>query len=1190
MSNNKDIVILSDVLPSKHKIFDSILKECGFRNINHISKEVPISVTDINKYKPKLVIVVGQKAADCLVDSDINTIAGKLVNANGYNIFFTFDILPIVSKDDFIYSLVLEHFRKISDLYFNKIYVKEKHDNIPVENKLTKCHSFTLPDWCYDENHILIDIQNNKFDKKIIFIFRNKDGKKVIHKVSARKRYFYTYPDDIKDSDFIKDVTEVELKFKNDGLLENVATYEGDVSLELKHAIDYYYNRTKPECQWELRKLFWDIEVYTSGSNSFPFALEAKHPINAISFKLNLDLSPTYAYLLKVQGMDTTSYTENTILSDDVNQIDKMTIQNYLSNHPTLNNLEIKLFDTEKELVDAFLDKAKELDPDVWAGWNTDFFDIPYLVNRMHKLGIDAGKISPIGEADIDISVYKGTTAYGVYFVDQMVLYKQLTQNQEDSYSLSYICTKILGKDKVSHTESIDTMFEDNLVKFIEYSGKDTLLLAELEDAIKHISLKFELLKSCCSTWQRSETSSGLVDPLLLKFAKDRNKVCRNRIYNNKESFSGAYVLDPKIGLHKWVCDFDFASLYPSIIRTMNIGPNTFMAKVDGSIAELYLYDRDKLPDIIEIKYKPLFKSSPIKRITSKEFIDYVQTNNYIITINGCLFKQHDEELSFFYEVLENLGNQRKYYKGILGDVRQKLNTDQSLTDVEKENLKIEMDMYDNKQQVYKVVMNSIYGIISMPYFRMFSIDMAKAITATGQEALKFSILHLSNYMKHDTLDIDLKFLSKFEQSDLPYIVYGDSVCKDSIINLENENKTIEELWLETETPIQLLGDKEVKILNKKILTSNDNKQSVFLISDQIIRHKVNKKIYRIYISNETYIDVTEDHSIINYDDNLNFKEVKPNDCKYILLNKFIPRFNIEDNSFQKELYELFGFWIGDGSYNSNKNDNYLCISSGIDTDEFIEKVLKPLKCYGKITNYYKHKNNYDIKILCKHLVLNMKELGFTGTSKTKQIPKFMFKETEKNICSFLRGYFSSDGSGKSNNVILSSINKTLLKEVQILLKYCNISTRLLKDNSGNSYNSDNITSYTYQLKVYDEEEFYNKIGFLFDRKTSSINIPDIIVKKDIREQYRKDNKIYHNSEFVNKDKILSYITENDNVLEYNLNPKRIQKIEEIKYNDYVYDLSVPETNKFFANDILVHNTDSMFVAIGDYLHDQGIL
>ncbi len=758
------IAIYANQETIKNKLFKKILKTNNFDKIDHkIYPTSKLTEDHIKATDATLTVIMGEGVTKTFNDElgdKFESVVGKGIKYKDIKLMITYDLDEVCSELDFFYSFVEEQFTTISKLYFKN---REKSINTVVTNEEAKCHSFKLPDWCYDSNHILIDIQYNKFKSKILYVFRDANGTKKYHTVNSKDTYFYSVPMDIRDSDIIKKVSDVQLHTTKVGLLPTTAMYEEDVKPDIKHSIDYYYNRTEPECQYKLKILYWDIEVYTGQHKAFPFALEAEFPINSISFKLDSD-GATHVYILQLPEMDTTSYNKG-----------HKSLYDNLSVFPEINEYIIKIFDSEADLITAFIEKAKELDPDVWAGWNSELFDVPYTVNRMHKLGLDVDSLSPIGLADVDISEYYGTTVYGLYMVDQLAIYKKLTQNVEESYKLNNISQKVLGEGKVAFEGTINTMYESDLVKFILYSGVDTVLLSELEDALHHIDLRFELIKTCSSTWRRAETTSGLVDPILLKFAKDKNLVCRNSIKQNHATFSGAYVLEPKVGVHQWVVDFDFKSLYPSIIQSMNIGPNTYKGKVSEKDAYSYLYKKSQLPDQIKVTLNPILRSSEDIYLTPAEFEEFIVKNDYIITINGCLFVQHEVELSFFHEVLTHLGDQRDLYKKKLGDLRQEINTNTDLDPVTKERMKVELKQFDNKQSSYKIVSNSIYGILGLPFFRMYNLDMAKAITSTGQEALKFSVYHLSNYLQTDDSTIKTSYIEHFENSDLPYVAYGDT-------------------------------------------------------------------------------------------------------------------------------------------------------------------------------------------------------------------------------------------------------------------------------------------------------------------------------------------------------------------------------------------------------------------------------
>ena len=731
---------------------------------------------------------------------------------------------------------------------------------IEIRKENGRPYSFQLPDWCYSADYILIDIQFNKHAKSIIYKFRHKDGAVKYYKTASNKNYFYVdYSSTYDNCEPIKHVSEVNVRLDSSDLSPNIARYESDLPIELKHSVDYSFNRKVDEPDYKIKKLFWDIEVYNDGERAFPFPNKAEKMINAISFKF--DEEPVHIYLTKHSKMDRTTIVP-------------------------ISNFVVKFFDTEQETITAFINKVHEYDVDIMAGWNTAFFDLPYLVNRMIRIGMDYSKISPIGNVYINSNNPDDIEVFGMHMLDQLLAYKKIFTQGRESYTLSYIATYELGKDKVAYDGTLDTLYEGDINKFIEYSGIDTELLWELESKLKHIDLIFELIKVCSSTWKRSRNTLGLVDPLVVKFAKNNNKVLKDKPkYSIKEPFDGAYVIPPKIGLHKWVIDFDFKSLYPSIICSFNLCMSTFRAKVSADIAKLYLYDRENLPDIINILKEPIYAKSEYEDISKDEFIKFIDNNNLIMCITGCMFNAHSDKVSFLTEILEHVMSTRDKYKKMknnaLGEKYSK-----ELTEDQIEEYDYYINRYDAIQLTYKIIANSIYGATSNRFFRLYKIDISESITLTGQEALKFSVHHLSKYMKTGEFNVDNDYLDNFEGTDFDYITYGDSVTKDSKIQLDTNNcMTIEELWNSTETDTIQTRGKEVKQLNNVKVLSSSNHVNKFLECTEIIRHKVDKKIYRLYLTNENYVEVTEDHGIINYDDNLKYKTVKPIDCEYVLVN-----------------------------------------------------------------------------------------------------------------------------------------------------------------------------------------------------------------------------------------------------------------------------------------------------------------
>lgn len=700
--------------------------------------------------KPKVVLLLGSIPMKIfgISDSGITKIRGSFFKASylsfykEINIDNDFDILLTVHPS-FIQRnggmnteegiKFLEDFNKISSMFnINKQPIKEF--------QLDKPYSFMLPNWCYSDDVCLINIQNIKETNTILYIFRDKKGNKIYHKIDSKDTYYYTTNEqNIANSPMILPVNKATLiKGSLPSSIEQ-ATYESDLRTEIKHAIDYRYNRKNEEFNPKLKILYVDIEVYSAGDRSFPDPKEAKRPINSISFKLNNE--KTYIYLCKLNGMD--------------------------SKEPTIpDNYNVKFFDNEEMLLEAFCSKVRELNPDIMCGWNFLNFDIVTIYGRMTRNKIPFGKLSPINLAYCNKNSYGNVCIYGMHVMDMLDLYKELSQSVEPSYKLNSIAQKILGSGKVAYEGTLDTLYETDISKFLLYSGTDTDLLYELNEKLGHIDLKYELIKICASTWKAAENTTGLIDPLCVLYAKNINMVCRNAlpIIESGESIPGAYVRNPIAGQHGYLIDFDFASLYPSIICSFNIGPNTYFGKVDESTAFDVVYrkdvlDRNKTIDFIE---DPIMQKSSKKQMTIGKLIDMIDDKKLIVTPAGTIYKNHEDELSFFTKILIYLLDSRKEYKD-----KQKVAKGKNDEELFK--------LFYNCQWAYKILANSLYGVLANEAFRFFNLDLAKSVTLSGQELIKYSGYHLGRFMKDKHDDIDISFLKDYDTKDIPYIVYQDT-------------------------------------------------------------------------------------------------------------------------------------------------------------------------------------------------------------------------------------------------------------------------------------------------------------------------------------------------------------------------------------------------------------------------------
>jgi DNA polymerase elongation subunit (family B) len=387
----------------------------------------------------------------------------------------------------------------------------------------------------------------------------------------------------------------------------------------------------------------------------------------------------------------------------------------------------LHIFDNEKNLLYAFLNYYEEVNPTILTGWNIDFFDIPYLYNRLKNVCGEgnAKRLSPIGQAFW--SPYREKFSFGgVSILDYINLYKTYTYTLEASYTLNYIATKELGRGKIEYEGSLDDLFENDLEKFIEYNIVDVDLVVAMDEKLQFI----ELCRAVChagyvpyedyifsSKWLEGAClgylkKKGLVATNKPKDRKERMQALRD---NNEEKFIGAYVKEPIVGKYDWIYDLDLTSLYPSIIMTLNISPETKVGKIQNWDAEENIRGAEKT-------YKLVGKDGDTYEYSTQELKEVIKDSNLGVAANGVLYTQDKPGLiadilnDWFQKRVEFRKLEKKY-----GEAK----------DTEK------YEFYAKRQLVQKILLNSMYGVLGLPAFRFYDIDNAEAVTITGQTVIK---------------------------------------------------------------------------------------------------------------------------------------------------------------------------------------------------------------------------------------------------------------------------------------------------------------------------------------------------------------------------------------------------------------------------------------------------------------------
>ena len=321
---------------------------------------------------------------------------------------------------------------------------------------------------------------------------------------------------------------------------------------------------------------------------------------------------------------------------------------------PTRDDVNYVLCDNEWELLNTFVEWWESSAPEVITGWNVDCFDITYICNRIPKiLGENHQKrLSPMGlirqnEFDRFGKVHMKYEIMGVSILDYLDLYKKFTFVNRESYRLDVIANIELGQKKLDHSEfdTFKDFYTNGWNKFVDYNLIDVDLVDQLEEKMKLIDLVMLMAYDAKCNYADCFGMVKLWDIIIYNFLKKKNIVLPQRQVSNKdEKYAGAYVKEPVPGGYDWVVSFDLNSLYPSLIRFLNISPET-------------LQDYKHPNTNVE---KMIVKSADIS-----------ENNGMCVAANGAMYSK--DEVGFMPRLVTTIYEERKRYKKTMLEKKQKL-------------------------------------------------------------------------------------------------------------------------------------------------------------------------------------------------------------------------------------------------------------------------------------------------------------------------------------------------------------------------------------------------------------------------------------------------------------------------------------------------------------------------------------
>ena len=415
-------------------------------------------------------------------------------------------------------------------------------------------------------------------------------------------------------------------------------------------------------------------------------------------------------------------------------------------NRTKARNKEIIPCATEDELLMKFLEKFREIDPDIIVGWNSDYFDVPYLYYRMcNVLGQDVARyLSPIGYVR-ETPWYKDQYIQiaGVESLDYMRLHKKFSWADEPSFKLDAIGEKYVGVNKIEYEGNLDDLFEADIHKFIQYNFVDVEILKLLDEKLEYLSLVKNLSHkgkhNYSEVYANTKTQDGAISAYLLSQkivppAKERNPL-------SKKNYAGGYLFCPKAGIYNYVFDEDLTSLYPSIIMTINIGKETMVGRIidaDDRNNRLGLNDLKRKDPEEELIVENAKRSRT--KVNVGRLIHMIEQNELSVSANGVLFNTNRE--SVLSTILKKWFDERVLYKNKMKDAYKSGNKELGAG-------------FHMKQYTMKILLNSLYGATALGSFRYGNVILSEAITLSGQRIIQESALtanrHINKVMKGET-------------------------------------------------------------------------------------------------------------------------------------------------------------------------------------------------------------------------------------------------------------------------------------------------------------------------------------------------------------------------------------------------------------------------------------------------------
>ena len=562
-------------------------------------------------------------------------------------------------------------------------------------------------------------------EKERIHVVERIDGKRVYREYPANYIFYYPDPRGKFRTLWGEPCSRVSTRSSKDfrkemAAFKNQTLYEADINPIFRCLADNYLGKDAPE----LNVAFFDIETDFDQVRGYSSPEDPFTKVTAVTVYLNW-----------LDQLVTLCMAPPTLTHDQAKEVCD-SIPNCF------------LFEDEADLLLTFLDLIE--DADILSGWNSEGFDIPYMINRTARilskddtrrycLWNQLPKPRTYEKYGLERQTYDIT---GRVHLDYMNLYRKYTYEERHSYSLDAIGEYELGDRKIPYEGSLDQLYNYDFKKFLEYNRQDVALIDKLDKKLRFMDLANELAHANTVLLQTTMGAVAVTEQAIINEAHSRGMVVPNRrSHDSNTQAAGAYVAYPKKGIHEWIGAIDINSLYPSAIRSLNMSVETIVGQLRPIMTDTYIQAKMAKGSSFADAWEGLFGTLEYTAVMNREVgteitidwengtsetysasqiyqIVFDSNNPWTLSANGTLFSLDTKGV--VPGLLERWYRERQELQEKMREARTAGNAKETA-------------FWDKRQLVKKINLNSLYGAILNPGCRFFDGRIGQSTTLSGR-------------------------------------------------------------------------------------------------------------------------------------------------------------------------------------------------------------------------------------------------------------------------------------------------------------------------------------------------------------------------------------------------------------------------------------------------------------------------